>query len=189
MPHPVSHPAPHSAAYSPMQKALHWSIFLLVVGLYGVTYGEAFFPRGDPGRDAIWWLHISFGLLLAVLVLWRIAMRLATGAPALPPGMSPLERRLAAVAHSALYLLLVVLPVLGIALTWLRGDALSFFGLFTLPAPVAADRELARTVKELHELAANLILAVAGLHAAAALWHHYVRRDSVLKRMLPGRDG
>ena len=75
--------------------------------------------------------------------------------------------------------------MLGIALTWLRGDTLTFFGLFTIPAAIAPDRELARTVKELHELSATAILIVAGLHAVAALWHHYIRRDDVLKRMLP----
>ena len=75
----MSIPAPRPAAYSTAQKSLHWLIFLLVVGLYGITYGEAFYPRGDPGRDTLWWLHISFGLLLAALVVWRIAARVAGG--------------------------------------------------------------------------------------------------------------
>ena len=174
--------------YSATQKSLHWLIFLLVLLLYALTYGEEFYPRGDPGRDKVWWLHISFGLLLAALVVWRIVTRLAQGAPGLPAEMSRLERGLAKAAHGLLYLLLVVLPVLGIALTWLRGDTLTFFDLFTIPAPIAPDRETARSVKELHELAANLVLIVAGLHAAAALWHHYFRRDDVLRRMLPGSD-
>lgn len=179
----------HPAAYSAAQKSLHWLIFLLVVGLYGITYGEAFFPRGDPGRDTIWWLHISFGLLFTALVLWRLAARIAKGSPALPPGTGRIEHLLAAAGHGLLYLLLIVIPVLGIALTWLRGDELSFFGLFTIPSPIAADRETARTVKELHELSATAILIVAGLHALAALWHHYIRRDDVMKRMLPDQGG
>jgi cytochrome b561 len=79
------------------------------------------------------------------------------------------------------------IPLVGVVLTWLRGDTLSFFGLFTIPSPVAADRTLGRSVKEIHELGANLILALAAVHAAAALWHHFVRRDGVLARMLPGR--
>lgn len=178
---------PRPASYSVTQKALHWTIFLLVVGLYGITYGEEFYPRGDPGRDTVWWLHISFGLFLAALVVWRITARLVQGAPDMLPAASRLEHRIAAATHGLLYLLLIVIPLLGIVLTWLRGDALSFFGLFTIPAPIAADREAARTVKELHELSANLILIVAGIHAAAALWHHLVRRDDVLRRMLPDK--
>lgn len=180
-------PRGQRTAYSATQMGLHWSIFLLVALLYALTYGEDFFPRGDPGRDTVWWLHISFGLLLGALVIWRIAMRLALGAPGLPADMNRLERGLAKGVHGLLYLLLIVLPVLGVTLTWLRGDALSFFSLFTIPSPVVPDKELAHSVKELHELAANAILIVAGLHAAAALWHHYVRRDDVLRRMMPGR--
>lgn len=174
-------------AYSSTQKLLHWLVFGLVVGLYGITYAEALFPRGDPGRDAVWWLHISFGLLLFILVVTRIGVRLANGVPSLPVTMTRVERVAAAVAHGVLYTLLVVIPVLGILLTWFRGDTLGFFDLFAVPAPFSPDRETARFVKDLHELAANAILVVAGLHAAAGLWHHYVRRDDVMRRMLPDR--
>jgi len=175
-----------SNTYAPGQKALHWLIFLLVIGLYGLTYGEDFFPRGDPGRATVWWLHISFGLLLAALVALRVAMRLSLGAPGLPAAMSEMERKLAHVAHLLLYALLVAIPVLGIFLTWFRGDALTFFGLFTIPSPVAPNKAIAGLIRETHSLCANLILIVVGLHAAAALWHHFIRKDDVLRRMLPG---
>jgi len=175
-----------STSYSPVQKLLHWSVFLLVAGLYLITYGEEFFPRGDPGRDMIWWLHISFGLLLVAVVGLRMAWRLVQGAPEVPAEMTAAEKLLAKVVHGVLYALLIVLPLLGVFLTWYRGDALSFFGLFTIGSPVVPNRDTAHFVKELHELAANAILIVAGVHAAAALWHHFVRRDDVLRRMLPG---
>ncbi|RWG76624.1 cytochrome b [Mesorhizobium sp.] len=172
--------------YTSSQKFLHWALFALVVLLYGLTFGEEFYPRGDPAVDAIWRLHISFGLLLAAFVLWRVVLRGVKGAPELPAEMSPLEQTAAKVGHFALYALLVALPVLGILLTWFRGDSLSFFGLFTVPAPFAADRATARTIRELHELCANGILIVAGVHALAALYHHFIRRDAILTRMLPG---
>lgn len=175
-----------SNAYAPSQKTLHWLIFLLVIGLYGITYGEDFFPRGDPGRAAIWWLHISFGLLLFVLVALRVGLRLWRGAPQLPASMAGLERRLAHVAHFLLYGLLIAIPVLGIFLTWFRGDALTFFGLFTIPSPFMPDRQIAGFIKETHGLCANIILILVGLHAVAALWHHFIRKDDVLTRMLPG---
>jgi len=178
-----------TTSYSPVQKLLHWLVFAFVLGLYGITYAEGLFPRGDPGRDTVWWLHISFGLLLIVLVVLRVGWRLSRGAPALPESMRGPEKVLARIAHGLLYALLIAIPILGVLLTWYRGDTLSFFGLFAIPAPFPAVRETARTVKELHELAANGILIVAGLHAAAALWHHFVRRDDVLKRMLPGQGG
>jgi cytochrome b561 len=171
-------------AYSPTQKALHWLLFVLVLGLYGLTYGEALFERGDPNRDVVWWLHILFGLL-AGLVVWRLSLRLTRGAPQLPTSMTSMERTLARVGHFALYALLITIPVLGILLTWLRGDTLSFFGLFTIPAPFQADRNIARTIQEVHSLSANGILIVTGIHTLAALWHHFIRKDDVLERMLP----
>lgn len=171
--------------YSPVQKTLHWSLFVLVLLIYALTYGNDLFPRGDPNRVLAWWLHISFGLLLAALVFWRVALRVARGAPALPPSMTGLERPLAKVGHLLLYALLIAIPVLGILLTWFRGDALSFFGLFTIPAPFVPNRETARSIRELHSLCANGILILAGIHALAALWHHFIRRDEVMQRMLP----
>jgi cytochrome b561 len=175
--------------YASSQKAIHWAVFLLVIGLYGLTYLADLFPRGDPGEALVWWFHISFGMLLFALVVVRVGLRLTLGTPGLPVEMSQRERWAAKIAHLLLYALLVAIPVLGILLTWYRGDALSFFGLFTIPAPVSPDRPTAGFIKELHSLCANLILILAGLHAAAALWHHYVRNDDVLKRMLPGTSG
>jgi cytochrome b561 len=174
-----------SAAYTSTQKLLHWALFVLVLFLYALTYGEDLLPRGDPTVDAIWRLHISFGLLLAGLLLWRVVLRGLRGSPGLPDEMSAPERAAAKIGHFVLYALLIAIPVLGILLTWFRGDALSFFGLLTVPAPFAPDRTTARTIRELHSLCANGILIAAGLHAAAALYHHFVRRDAILTRMLP----
>lgn len=176
-----------TTTYSATQKALHWLIALLIVGVYLLTFGEDFYERGHPMRATIWWLHISFGLGLLALVLTRIGLRLTRGAPALPPEMTPAERGASHLVHFGLYALMLAIPLVGVVLTWLRGDTLTFFGLFTIPSPVETDRDLGRSVKEIHELGANLILALAALHAAAALWHHFIRRDGVLTRMLPGR--
>jgi cytochrome b561 len=164
---------------------LHWALFALVVVLYGLTYGEDLLPRGDPTVDVIWRLHISFGLLLAGFVLWRVVLRGVRGTPDLPDGMSTPERAAARIGHLVLYALLIAIPVLGILLTWFRADALSFFGIFTVPAPFPPDQSTARTIRELHSLCANGILIAAGLHASAALYHHFIRRDAILTRMLP----
>ncbi len=173
-------------SYHPLQKALHWTIFLLVLACYALTYNGLFFPREDPGRDIAWWSHISLGLLLTVLVAARLVTRLTIGAPPLPSAMSSIEKVAAKGAHLLLYALMIGIVGLGITLTWLRGDELTFFGAFTIPSPLTPDRDLAKLVKDMHDLCANAILVIVGLHAAAALWHHYFRRDDVLTRMLPG---
>lgn len=177
-----------ATAYTPAQKVLHWALFMLVFAIYGLSYGDSFFQRGDPTRALAWWLHISFGLFLAGVVVWRVGLRLSSGAPKLPQTMNRLEQVLAKVAHLALYALLIAIPLLGIMLTWFRGDALSFFGLFTIPAPFSPDRDIARSIKDIHGLCANGILILVGVHGSAALWHHFVRKDDILKRMLPAKS-
>jgi len=155
-------------SYSTSQKLLHWVLFGLVAVLYLLTYGDGLFPRGSAGRAWAWWLHISFGLLLAGLVIARIGMRITRSVPAPPADMHGWARRLASVTHLLLYFLLIALPIAGVTLTWARGD-------------------FARQVLEVHGLLANTIIFIAAGHAAAALWHHFVLRDGVLNRMLPGR--
>ncbi|BAI71127.1 hypothetical protein AZL_004890 [Azospirillum sp. B510] len=174
--------------YSATQKTLHWLIALLIVGLYLLTFIVDIYERGNPMRATIWWLHYSFGLALLGLVAARIGLRLARGTPALPADMTPAERSASHAVHFGLYALMLAVPLIGVVLAWLRGTTLTFFDLFTIPSPLEVDRNLGRSVKEIHELAANLILALAALHAAAALWHHFIRRDGVLARMLPGRQ-
>lgn len=176
-----------ATAYSPTQKTLHWTLFILVLALYGLSYGDGLFQRDDPNRALARWTHISFGLLLASLVFWRVGLRLSKGAPKLPSSMTGMEQVLAKAGHLALYALLIAIPGLGILLTWLRGDALSFFGLFTVSAPFSPDRDIARSIKEIHGLCANGLLILVGIHALAALWHHFVRKDDILKRMLPDK--
>ena len=107
-----------SAAYTSTQKFLHWALFVLVLLLYALTYGEDLLSRGDPAVDVIWRLHISFGLLLAGLMLWRVVLRGLKGAPGLPVEMSAPERTAAKIGHLVLYALLIAIPVLGILLTW-----------------------------------------------------------------------
>jgi len=89
-------------------------------------------------------------------------------------------------AHYALYALLIAVPVAGIVVQFARGDALPLFGLSDIPSPWLANRAFARSAKEVHEVLANALVIFAGLHAAAALVHHWILRDRTLVRMLPG---
>ncbi len=91
-----------SGAYTSTQKFLHWSLFVLVLLLYALTYGADLLPRGDHTVDSIWRLHISFGLLLAGLVLWRVVLRGLRGAPGLPEEMSAPEWAAAKFSHLVL---------------------------------------------------------------------------------------
>ena len=94
--------------------------------------------------------------------------------------------RAARFAHYALYALLLAAPISGIVLQFARGNALPVFGLFEISSPWPADRQFARSAKELHELLSNALVLLAAMHAGAALFHHWVLRDRTLVRMLPG---
>ena len=176
-------------AYRSSQKFLHWTIFLLIVGLFVLAHVPGFLhlPKGNPTRGAIIGIHISFGLVLLVLVAMRVVGRFVYGAPDLPANTPPLEALLAKVAHLALYALMIVIPLLGVYMVWLHGVGLNFFGLFTIPAPIAGNEVLHDQIKEVHEFFANLILFLLAVHVVAAAWHHYIKKDDVLTKMLPKR--
>jgi cytochrome b561 len=88
--------------------------------------------------------------------------------------------------HYALYALIAAVIVLGIAAQFARGGALPIFGWFEIASPWAANRAFAHNVKEVHEALANALMSFVGIHAAAALFHHWILRDRTLSRMLAG---
>ena len=170
--------------YSLPLRALHWLTVPAIVVTYGVTYLEDFFARGTPGRALIWWTHISVGLTILGFVLLRLVARLVGPVPPPSAALSRPVHLASTTVHVLLYVLLVVTPLVGIYLAFLRGNEVTFFGLFTIPSPVEVDRTAAGQVIEWHELLANALVVLALLHAAAALVHHHVLKDDVLHRML-----
>lgn len=169
--------APH--AYDRSTVVLHWVSAGLVVLLWGSAQVIDFFAKGPPRWNMLG-VHMSLGLALALVLLYRIGWRLTAGRR-LPESEGRQWRWLARTTHFGLYALLLVQIVLGLANAWVRGDHV--FTWFVIPAFDPADKVLRRNVGELHDLVANVILVVAGLHACAGLFHHYVLRDGILRRM------
>ncbi|OYY70216.1 MAG: hypothetical protein B7Y61_20100 [Rhizobiales bacterium 35-66-30] len=170
--------------YTVMMRSLHWLTVALVLTVYGLTYVVDLYARGTPERGAVWGLHVSFGLVLLVVVLARLVVRAVGPLPAAADALSPLISIAAHAVHMALYALLIATPVLGIGMKFLRGQSISLFGLLTIASPLTPDREFARQVLWVHENSANLLMIVAALHALAALYHHFIRKDDILQRML-----
>jgi len=166
--------------YDPKTIALHWLTAALVIGLWVLGQCIDFFPRGTP-RVSVRSLHIVAGAILAIVLAYRIYWRATAGAH-LPLEGSALMQRIVRLMHWALYAAVLAAVVLGLANTWVRGD--NIFNLFSIPAFDPGNKELRHTMGELHELAANAVLILAGLHAAAALVHHHLLKDNTLRRML-----
>ena len=141
------------------------------------------FPNG-PARVNMRSVHILLGAVLAIVLVRRIVWRGLAGVR-LPSVGDPVLARIATVVHLLLYVLLVAQVLLGVANVWVRGD--SIFNLFTVPSFAPGDRALRRQINGYHDFVANTILVVAGLHALAALAHHYYWKDEVLRRMWPAR--
>lgn len=168
--------------------ALHWLMLALIAAAYATIELRELWPKGTPMREGLKSLHFTIGLSVLVLVVARIAARIASGpAPAIRPDPSPLQHKLSAAVHGLLYLFMIGMPVAGWVILSAGGKPITFLGL-ALPPLVAESKALAKSVKEVHEIVGNAGYFVIGLHALAALAHHYGTRDNTLMRMLPGRS-
>lgn len=168
--------------YSSPAIFFHWAIFLLVALAYLAI--EIRGPKGSDSR-AFWMnVHLTAGTFVLVLSVLRVLWRLVSRAPEAIP-QATLLRWLSKLAHLALYVFIIAQPLLGIMMINMGGKPVSLDWLgvsFTLFGP---DKALRPTIKEAHELIGNAFYFVIGLHALAALYHHFIRRDDVLRRMAP----
>ena len=162
--------------------SLHWITAGLVIVLWIIGQTADWFPDGPINTD-YWSIHVVLGFALAGVIACRIFWRNSRGRR-LPPADAGVLHAVAKATHYGLYLLLLVVIVLGITNAFVRGYNL--FDLVSLPQ--IGDRDMRKPITNWHGLAANLLLGLAGLHAAAALFHHYIIQDSVLARMAPTRD-
>jgi cytochrome b561 len=177
--------------YGVIAQCLHWGAVVLVLLAWTLGILGDELPRG-PTRALGLYIHVTAGLLIIVLTFLRLLWRLVDPSP--PAEKNEFGEWLfadwiglgAKLAHFLLYVLLLAVPVVGVVLQFARGDSLSIFGLVEIASPWVRDKPFAESVKEVHELLAHCLLAVAGLHAVAALVHHWVFADRTLVRMLPG---
>jgi len=158
------------------------ALLIILAFVLGLTIDA--FPSGWKGAAIE--SHKAIGVLLLVLLVARCSWRLAHRPPE-PEASSPLLTVAARLGHAGLYVLMLVVPALGLIYAIKRGQGLDL-GLFSIP-PLAlpAPRAETRPLREWHEWASYMLIALAVLHAAAALWHHLIRRDDTLRRMLPLR--
>lgn len=172
-------------AYTGTAKALHWLILALLVAQFVVAWTMPHIGRNTPVTTLIS-LHFSFGVVILVVAVVRLAWRVTHGEPKPEDGVPPWQVSSARIIHWLLYLLLFVIPVLGwINASW-RGMPVSMFGL-TLPQLVVTRAPGWGWTGDIHALLANYaMLGLVGVHVAAALYHFLIRRDRVLQRMLPG---
>lgn len=174
--------------YSPAARRFHWWTVVLVaiqipLGLYMAYRGNEL-EIWDAVTNNLYSTHKLIGLAILLLVILRLGYRLSHGAPRDEPTIEPWQSLVSHVAHWLIYVLLLVVPLLG----WLGVSyypALELFGLVKVPGLVAPNQQTAAIVFLWHGAAAFALIAIVGIHVGAALFHHVVRKDNVLARMLP----
>jgi len=180
----VAPPARARPPFDALTITLHWTTLLIVLTLFGsaLLYGQVEERSWAPPLLQV---HRSLGLIIWTLTVLRLLWRI-TGArfPAFPASMAPLHQFVARLSEYGLYALLLIQPATGLAQTILRGRPFEVFAL-SIPQLVGRDVALVGIFHSAHEIGAWCLFALAGLHAAAALVHHFILRDDVLEAMAP----
>lgn len=176
---------PHG--YGPVAKALHWLTLLLLLGSFGLGLSMVELPL-SPRKLQVYSWHKWVGVTVFLLTALRLAWRLADPPPPLPGSVPRWQRLAARLSHAGLYSILFAMPVSGWVMSSALGLKTVYLGLLPLPDLVAPDRALGRALSEVHETLALLLVTLIGIHGAAALYHHFILKDTVLRRMLPFAD-
>jgi cytochrome b561 len=171
-------------SWGAIAQGLHWLIFILLVGQLAVgLYMEDLEPNDEKWQ--LYGLHKSFGLVILLFVVSRIVWRLKNMIPN-EPNAPKWQLKVAHFVIMGLYFLMLAIPVNGILMSLMGGHPISFFDLFTIPA-WEKNEAFAGIMNQGHTILAYILIAAICLHVGAALYHHFVMKDDVLKRMLPGR--
>jgi cytochrome b561 len=171
--------------YGAAAKGFHWLLFLMLT--FSIVAGNflASMPKGAEKLQAAG-MHKSFGAVLLILILLRLVWRLINVTPNDPEGTPAIQSVMANALHWSLYVLMLAQPISGIMMSQAAGLPVSFFGLFEFPVFLDKNPSLAQFFRDIHGAVwILLILAVIG-HIGAAIYHHFIKKDDVLKRMTIG---
>jgi len=170
--------------YGTITKTFHWLISVMVLTMLAV--GTTMVNMDDSSfKFTLYRYHKSFGILVLGLMTLRFLWRTQNVAPNLPNTMPRWQQIAARVSHYCLYLVLLVMPVSGLIMSAAGGYPSKFFGLFTFPVPIGEDKALSHLAGTTHLVVAYTIGALLLMHIGAALKHHLIDKDNILKRMLP----
>lgn len=174
------------ARYSSLSILLHWGMLLLITAVYACILLREYYPKGSDLREGLKMWHFMLGLSVLLLVIIRIIARLLTTKPPIYPEPPAWQMMLAKVIHLALYAFMLAMPIAGWLILSSADKTIPFFGLELFPL-IAPDKALSEQIEELHETFGTVGYFLIGLHAFAALFHHYWVKDDTLRRMHPGR--
>lgn len=171
--------------YGWLAKTFHWILALLILTLLGVGLYMTSLPEEDPNRLFFYWLHKSTGVLVLTLVVLRLSWRWVNRVPELPFNMPRWQKIAARGNHYALYGLMIIMPLSGFMMSSFGGHPIDVYGLFTFHPMAQGPNKVAWLSHETHINLVYFWFALIGLHVSAAMYHHFWRKDTILRRMLP----
>ena len=174
--------------YGSLSIKMHWIMVILLTATYAFIECRVFFEKGTETRDLFKMWHFMLGLSVLAMVMIRLYFRFTQVTPKITPPLSALQSFAAKSTHIALYTFMLAMPLAGWFMLSAFGKPIPFFGL-ELPALMSVNKEIGGTIHDLHELVGTIGYYVIGLHALAALAHHYIQKDDTLTRMLPKKKG
>ncbi|EAB4189632.1 cytochrome b [Salmonella enterica] len=175
------------AHFSRLQITLHWLTLLLTGIAYAAIELRGWAPKGSSVYLFMKDMHYDMGVLVWALMFLRLYLKHKYPDPVITPPPPHWQHVAAKLMHIALYLTFLALPLLGVAMIASGGKSWSFFG-FTVPVFLTPDSTLKSDIKRIHEMLANIGYFLIAMHAAAALFHHYIQKDDTFSRMLPGKS-
>ena len=171
--------------YSPAAKWMHWLIAIVIFLMIWLGLQQAGMEKG-PEKTDLRALHESIGLIALTLMTVRIVWRFLDGVPAYPDGMPAWQRATSTLVHWGIYLAVFAQLISGPLTVATGGNALPFFGLFSISLPIAENSDAHHFWEEVHEFAWAIIAALLIVHVLGALYNHFVLKNDVLRRMTIG---
>ncbi len=175
------------STYGSVTKFFHWSIAILII-LQFVWYGiKAYIlpEKSELGFFFIRSMHKPLGVIIILLVLMSLVWRVFNTKPLYPAAMAVWEQTIAKVVQIFLYFTMLIMPISGVIMSMAGGYKISLFGLYTLPMLMEKNKALGGLAHEIHEISTTVFIVLLILHLGAALKHHFILKDNLLRRMLP----
>lgn len=172
--------------FGAVSQVFHWGMFFLFVSLYVLAEMMEDAPKG-PERRALYDLHKSIGISVLFVVFLRLSWRLGNPVPESTGAVSKWIEKAASASHFLLYAVMFLMPVSGYVMSVSGGHDVGWLGLFKLPSLLGKNEGLHELTEEFHGVMAAVILVLVATHLLAALWHHFIVKDNVFRRMLPIR--
>jgi cytochrome b561 len=173
--------------YTTIAIVFHWISAILVLTMIGLGLYMTDIPKGTPNRAFYFNLHKSIGVTVALLVIVRLWWRAKNPPPLLPTSMPAWQVQASKISHALLYMCLIVMPLSGFAGTQFTKYGVNYFELFKIP-PMGSENKIAYDLLQgVHEVTADLLIALVVIHVLAAFKHLLIDRNKVFQRMWPGK--